>query len=144
MPYKAPFQLNLATLADTYHHRLAYAAGVKLDIVITIALGNQSSTRFRVSLGDKQWNFETIEIAVLFFNRLQLDGVDEVSNASAEGPMQIKCISLEQFIEDRSARESAEAWYYNGSLVHMYYSDPYILVKGEAQEIPSGAILQDW
>ena len=76
MPYKAPFQLSLAALADTYHHRLAYAAGVKLDIVITIAPGNQSWTRFRVTLGNQQWDFETIEIAVLFFNRLQLDGVD--------------------------------------------------------------------
>lgn len=76
MPYKAPFQLSLATLADTYHHRLAYASGVKLDIVITIAPGNQSWTRFRVTLGNQQWDFETIEIAILFFNRLQLDGVD--------------------------------------------------------------------
>ena len=84
MPYKAPFQLNLATLADTYHHRIAYAAGVKLDIVTTIALGNQSWTRFRVTLGDKQWDFETIEIAVLFFNRLQLDGMDAVPDASTK------------------------------------------------------------
>ena len=84
MPYKAPFQLNLATLADTYHHRLAYASGVKLDIMITIAPGNQSWTRFRVTLGDKQWDFETIEIAVLFFNRLQLDGTDTTPDASTE------------------------------------------------------------
>ena len=82
MPYKAPFQLNLATLTDTYHHCLAYASGVKLDIVITIAPGNQSWTRFRVTLGNQQWDFETIEIAVLFFNRLQLDGVDAVPEDS--------------------------------------------------------------
>ena len=60
---------------------------------------------------------------------------------------EIASITIEAFINDAEARNAAEAWYFQGNLVHLDYhasDQPYVLIGRVVHEVPPGATLTDW
>ena len=69
---------------------------------------------------------------------------DQYGDSAMDTDFEVATITIEQFVNDPEARSKAEAWYWKNRLVHLDYSCPYIIVKGEVEDVPPGATLTDW